>query len=423
MMHIACTQARRSAAVVALALVVAALGCREDGESPTSPQPAPAPDIGVAHVLSFRQVSAGALHTCGVTTDNLAYCWGHNDRGQLGNGTNTGPETCTPSDFPCSTRPVAVAGGLRFRLVTAGGDHTCGVTTGDRAYCWGAGGLLGDGTAHPSFTPAAVAGGHRFSRVAAGFTHTCGVTTDSLAYCWGSNFFGQLGDGTTSDHLSPFPVAGGLQFIGVDAGERHVCGRSPSGNVYCWGENSAGQLGIGTRAPERCNQFPCSTTPRRVLGLRFRLVQVSTGGFHSCGLRFKLAHCWGRNAEGQLGDSTNTGSLEPVPVAGGRRFRALSAGSLHTCAVNPLDVAFCWGGNTRGQLGDNTTTQRVEPVRVVGGLRFRQVSAGGGFGHTCGVSTGNLAYCWGDNRLGQLGDGTINTHRLRPTPVAGPSPP
>jgi alpha-tubulin suppressor-like RCC1 family protein len=406
------------APVLAPAVVVAALGCREEAGSPTAPEPGPALDIGAAQVLSFRQVSAGSSHTCGVTPDNLAYCWGLNQSGQLGNGTDTGPETCSPSDFPCSTRPVAVAGGLRFRLVTAGGEHTCGVTTNDQAYCWGAAGSIGDGTTNPSLTPVAVAGGLQFSQVAAGFSHTCGATPDSRAYCWGSNYFGQLGDGTTDDHLTPFAVAGGLQFSRVDAGERHNCARIPNDNVYCWGSNDGGQLGNGTRGPERCNLQRCSTRPVRVLGLRFRLRQVSGGGFHSCGLRANLAYCWGSNGAGQLGDGTTTRRLEPVAVADGRRFREVSAGGGHTCAVNPLDVAFCWGDNGGGQLGDNTNTQRLTPVRVVRGLRFRQVSTGGQ--HTCGVTTGNLAYCWGVNNVGQVGDGTHIIQRRRPTPVAGP---
>ena len=412
-----CTITRRRAVVLGAALAIGALGCREDAGSPTSPEQVPILESAPAAALSFRQVSAGQFHTCGVTANDLAYCWGLNESGQLGNGTDTGPERCSPSDRPCSTRPVAVAGGFPFRLVTAGASHTCGITPGGLAYCWGAR-MLGDGTANPSLTPVAVSGGLHFSQLSAGLGHTCGVTTDSLAYCWGSNFFGQLGDGTTNNHLSPFAVAGGLHFVGVDAGERHTCARSLNDNAYCWGGNDAGQLANGTTGPESCdNFFPCSTTPRRVVEFRFR--QVTAGGFHSCGLRGKLAYCWGRNAEGQLGDGTNTWQLEPVAVDGGRRFRAVSAGFAHTCAVNPFDVAFCWGDNIRGQLGDNTLTQRLAPVRVVGGLRFLQVRAGGR--HTCGVSTANLAFCWGDNRFGQLGDGTINTHRRRPTAVVGPS--
>jgi alpha-tubulin suppressor-like RCC1 family protein len=151
--------------------------------------------------------------------------------------------------------------------------------------------------------------------------------------------------------------------------------------------------------------------------LSFR--QVSAGGGHTCGVTTaERGYCWGSNALGQIGDGTTTRRPTPVQVAGWLSFRLLSAGSSDTCAVNLFDRAFCWGANTRGQLGDGTTTQRLTPVRVVGGLRFRQVSASE-IRHTCGVTTGNLSYCWGQNDNGQLGDGTLR-NRARPTPVAGP---
>jgi alpha-tubulin suppressor-like RCC1 family protein len=85
MIH-SCTITRRRAVVLSTALVTGALGCREDASSPASPELGPALEIESAAALSFRQVSAAGRHTCGVTTSNLAYCWGDNRNGQLGDG-------------------------------------------------------------------------------------------------------------------------------------------------------------------------------------------------------------------------------------------------------------------------------------------------------------------------------------------------
>ena len=82
-------------------------------------------------------------------------------------------------------------------------------------------------------------------------------------------------------------------------------------------------------------------------------------------------------------------------------------------------VAHCWGWNLYGEVGDGTTTQRLTPVAVAGGLPFSFTVASLASFHTCGVTTGSVAYCWGYNYYGQLGDGTT-TDRSTPVPVAGP---
>ncbi len=399
---------RRLAPVFTLSILMAVIGCGEAG-SPTAPEPGPAFDTRPANAVSFDQVSAGFFHSCGVTPDHRAYCWGQNLFGQLGDGTTTN-----------SLTPVAVAGGLRFRQVSAGARHTCGVTLGNVAYCWGPNftGQLGDGTTTNRLTPVAVAGGLRFHEVSASGNgdHTCGVATGNVAYCWGANFNAQLGDGTANNfRLTPVSVAGGLRFRQVSAGGIHTCGVATNNRAYCWGTNLFGQFGNG--AINNGPQVVVTPTPVAVAGgLRFH--QVDAGTIHTCGVSTdNRAYCWGDNEFGLLGDGTTTTRLTPVAVSGGLRFRQVSAGeNFHTCGVTTANLAYCWGANFFGMLGDGTTTRRLTPVAVAGGLRFRQVTTG--LHHSCGVVTGNWAYCWGANDEGQLGDGTTAT-RLRPVAVAG----
>ena len=106
--------------------------------------------------------------------------------------------------------------------------------------------------------------------------------------------------------------------------------------------------------------------------------------------------------------------LSPVLVAGGVTFAAVSAGESHTCGVTAAGAAYCWGDNFLGKLGDGTTTNRSSPGLVAGGVSFAAVRADGN--HTCGVTAVGAAYCWGFNGYGQLGDGTT-TDRLTPVRV------
>jgi alpha-tubulin suppressor-like RCC1 family protein len=455
------------APVFAPALVLAALGCREDAEPPTAPTSEPALEVTAAHTLTFRQVSAGNGHTCGVTTDNVAYCWGLNEDGQLGNRTSSGPETCS-ADLPCSTRPVRVAGGHAFRQVSAAGFHTCGVTTKNLAYCWGSNstGELGVGTDTGPETcrsgnscstkPMRVVRGLAIRQVSAGEASTCGVTTDNIAYCWGSNAAGELGHGTDFGpedcggdeafpcSTRPVRVAGWHAFRQVSAGGFHICGVTTSSVAYCWGNNSYGELGNGANTGPTCFIFgePCSVRPVRVVG-RLTVADVTAGGRHTCAMTTSsVAYCWGNNEFGQLGNRTSTGpelcfagdfipcSTRPVRVARGLAFSRVNAGDEHTCGVTTNSEAYCWGFNHSGELGNGADTGpetcspfeswscATRPVRVVGGLAFRGVQAGG---HSCAVTTDNVAYCWGPNGFGALGNGTT-TDRPRPVAVAAPTP-
>src|SRR6266516_3798313 len=264
--------------------------------------------------LTFAAVSAGG-DSCGITTDGRAYCWGPNGWGGLGNG------TITP--YAGSTVPVAVAGGLTLQSVSVR-RHVCAVATSGAAWCWGLNekGQIGDGTIENQGHPTAVQGGLRFAQVSAGWDLTCGVTVGGAAYCSGWNQFCQLGDGTEIDRTSPVAVVGGLTFLTVSAGLDFTCGITTGHKAYCWGDNYAGELGDSTiTGPETCYAgawIACSTTPVAVAGeLTFTMVSAGLG--HACGITTEgAAYCWGRNDEGELGDGTTTSSSIPVKVAGSR---------------------------------------------------------------------------------------------------------
>lgn len=396
-------------ALVGCFLLAGLVSCNDPTSTePDKPQAAAPALATAATALSFDQVSVGQDHTCGVTTDHRAYCWG---QGYLGDG----------SWYDAQARPVAVAGGLRFTQVSAGGqNHTCGVTTDYRAYCWGfnRSGQLGDGTKTDRLTPVQVAGGHRFYHVDTGGDHTCGLSyPDKIAFCWGSNAEGELGDATQIPYATPVAVVGGpqggRQFRQVSVGFFHSCGVTPTGQAYCWGNNRYGQTGDGDGSTAQRH-----LTPVLVAGGK-RYMQLDAGSWHTCAVTTDhRAYCWGAGGSGEIGDGKTYLRFAPRAVAGGLSFDRVSAGWAHTCGETTGNRAYCWGDNVSGDIGDGTTTRRLTPVAVAGGLFFSQVSAGPGV--SCGRTGAGVGYCWGYNYLGAVGDGT-KTDRHRPVRIVGPS--
>lgn len=394
--------------LVGPASLILLAGCRET-TGPADSQPGST--LAAATVaLTFRQVSANNQYSCGVTVNDLAYCWGANYEGRFGNGTTQS-----------TARPVPVGGNLRFRHVDTGWLHACGVTTGGRAYCWGSNdqGQLGDGTRVDRSRPVAVAGGLSFRRVSAGQYHTCGVTTNDRAYCWGYNLYGQVGDGPPiTRHKQPVLVNGGRRYRSVTAGALHSCGLTTAGSAFCWGSGTNGELGNNSTLTKR--------TPQAVAGgLTFREAFAGETGHHACAVTTdNRAYCWGYNVWGQLGDGTTTTRLKPTAVAGGIQFAQVRPGEGHSCGVSTANVAYCWGKNYYGALGDggplgDLAQVHETPFAVSGGLSFASVNAGGE--HTCGVTPSGQAYCWGQDTAGQLGDGTPSQPSSSPGPVLGPS--
>jgi alpha-tubulin suppressor-like RCC1 family protein len=336
---------------------------------------------------------------------DFTLAWGLNSSGQLGDGTITDRSS-----------PVTVIGGITdWASVSGGGYHSLGITNTGIAYAWGYNGQgqLGDGTTTQRSSPVTVIGGITdWASVSAGNRHSLGVTDAGIAYAWGYNSFGRLGDDTTTNRSSPVTVIGAItDWASVSAGNSHSLGVTDSGIAYAWGRNSQGQLGDGTDA-ER-------SSPVMVIGGITNWVGVSGGGTHSLGVTATgIAYAWGNNGNGRLGDDTTTARSSPVTVIGGiTDWASVSGGGDHSLGVTDAGIAYAWGSNGNGRLGDGTTTSRSSPVTVIGGITdWAQVAAGSA--HSLGVTATGIAYAWGSNSNGRLGDGTT-TNRSSPVTVIG----
>jgi alpha-tubulin suppressor-like RCC1 family protein len=392
------------------------VGCRADPNEPSQPtEPALASGTTEA-ALTFRQVTAGLTNSCGITTDNVAYCRGDATWGEVGNDTSATTHT---GDYEIHIlRPVQVAGGFHWRnMAPSQYLFTCGITTLYRAYCWGLNSLkvLGQGTGVPEDTvidhPVPVKGNLLFRQLDASNEHVCGVTTDALAYCWGHNDRGQLGDGTRTNRDVPVLVRGYHKWRQVTSGGGFTCGITTGGVTFCWGDNRLGQLGDSSTSRFRWK-------PVRVAG-QHQFVNLDAGAVHACAVTTAgKAFCWGDGRAGALGNGITALSFWPKPVSGGHVFKRVSAGGVYACGKTTSDQVFCWGDNGSGTLGDGTFTTRLTPVAVAGNLAFVQVWAGAS--HACATTAAGMGYCWGSNQWGDIGNGADRIARPIPTAVLGP---
>jgi alpha-tubulin suppressor-like RCC1 family protein len=202
------------------------------------------PVVQVAPQLTWARVSAGPHSTCGITIEGKLYCWGLDDEGGIG---VEAADACQLDGEPeqCSLPLRQPVDSLRFTAVATGVTHSCAITGDGSLYCWGANdrGQLGSGFREP-LGPTPVTGQEHWIAVSAGNGFTCAITKAGIAECWGADDEGQLA-GRAADATVPAPVAGSLRFVALSSGAAHTCALSTDHLVYCWGSNGNGQLGTG----------------------------------------------------------------------------------------------------------------------------------------------------------------------------------
>ena len=378
---------------------------------------------GSTSITGVIAIGAGSTHTCAVTAGGGLQCWGDDSSGQLGDGFS--------GDDDNSTVPVEVVGLESSVVAVDGGEtHTCALTTVGGVKCWG-GSYLGDGSGGNSWVPVGVLGLETgVSSISVMFWHACAVTMAGGVKCWGDNQAGQLGgDCGLSVCDSPVDVAGLESGVAaVAAGRIHTCALTTAGGVKCWGWNSFGMLGDGTATD--------SPTPVDVIDENgdplTGVAAIAAGFWHTCALSTTGSlKCWGMNISGQLGDGTSgTGNFSSVAVdvqGLGSGVSAIAEGGFSSCALMAGGGIKCWGDNSEGQLGAATTEMCPQVTSGSGpdvscsstpldvqGLAGGSEAISAGDVHTCAILPGTRVMCWGDNSVGQLGDGTLTSN---PVPV------
>jgi len=400
--------------------------------------------------LAAINLSSGFDHSCAILESGEAQCWGVNINGQLGVQT----EWRSP--------PIAIANS-NFTEIAAGSMLSCGKNSSGNILCWGINdkGQAGIGHNSNKYTPVKVPlpSSADIDKIFAGFENTC-VLQAGIATCWGSNVAGELGTGTLFLEPKPVAVTFSQSIIDIKIDRANTCIiLSPSGGVNCWGDypvtSSFGKLtpepitglesGINQivgrdklvfaitndgslycfgASNNRCGSAFSVTTPQLVTGLDPGVATVATGEKHACALLTDgSVKCWG--SANQLGSGEAVPFVEYTPVSAltlGSGIVNLSAGANHTCAVRDSGKVTCWGTNYYGQLGIGiNSTNSLSSLNYLFPLNVQNlsdaISVSSGLNFSCALRQSGQVACWGENRYGQLGDGTeINSNT--PVPVA-----
>jgi alpha-tubulin suppressor-like RCC1 family protein len=341
-------------------------------------------------------LAAGQFSGCAIAARATSgtYCWGNGfDPARFG--------------FPGSndSLPAPIANAPALVSLGVGQAHACGLTNDGTAYCWGNNwrGQAGISDNGGVVTVAAVAGQHQFRQLVAGREFTCGLALDGAAWCWGHNSLGELGDATGRSSATPVRVADDHVFTSLTAGDRHACGLTAAAVAWCWGLNDRGQL--GTVAPAACQDttgdfyfggytiaaVSCALAPARA-AVAPPLASISASNI-TCGLGTDgTVVCWGISNQPQL-----TTIVAPEPLI------QIAASGFSVCALSRSGAVYC---------GSATPLARAGPS-----VAARFITAG--LLHQCAISSDGIAYCWGSNDAGQLGNGT-HAPATAALPVAAP---
>ena len=403
-----------------------------------------------ADINATRTVS-GTNRTCAILSNNV-WCWGKNNMGQLGDGTTS------DSNIPVKVRSIGdMRNGEIIDIFTAQ-HHSCVLTkssTGRRIYCWGSNedGQLGNGSSgagNYSSVPVEVGGalaGKDVTSIGGTGDVSCAIVSGKI-YCWGRNNMGQLGFGNPGNpgfRATPVQINSGghnrlpsnyfaTKLATGGSRSQTMCTITTEKRAYCWGLARFGQMGIG---PISGNHYSYAT---RVKDLE-NVTDISQDGYtwasdhayvsHTCAIASGNVYCWGgagRGQSGPLGHGAFGAHFQPVQVNGlpGVPLR-IEVGIAHSCALvndHGNKNVYCWGDNKLGQLGINSNTPQfsTSPKTVhvgIGGLPPTEsvVDIAAGANRGCAIMTNKRSYCWGLNENGQIGDGTSGSENNRFSPT------
>ncbi len=387
----------------------------------TSASAGPNGSVGTADTARYQgSLALGAYHGCIVVSEGTVRCWGHDNAGQVGNGTS--------SDRGSYYTDAQVVEGLsNVASVYAFADTSCALKSDGTVWCWGdaSRGTFGiapsDYESHSSncqydpllpalwcHSPVQVSGLTNVTSLSIGWNHSCAIAAGILK-CWGFNANGELGTGVADagSSVNATPTAASILDstvpVEVVVGMDSTCILDESSNVYCWGADSYGQLGNG---PGNSPSLQKTLLKTGIASISF---PMGSGNFCAIESADGELWCWGNNYSGSTGTNTDGNTNVHSPTSTGlTSVVAVHGGYAHTCAVLADYSAKCWGMNTSGQAGvgslevSDVLLRTPQDVSVLPQGSDVLAITGGDF-FTCAITGEYDLYCWGDGFYGQLG--------------------
>jgi len=356
---------------------------------------------------SAQRIAAGHSFGIALCNDSIANSWGENTNGQLGDSTLINRPD-----------PVPVYGITGIIAIAGGASHTVALRSDSTVWAWGsnAHGQLGDSTTTQRLSAVQVTGLSGIIAISSGGQHSLALKSDGTVWAWGYNWKGQLGDNTITDRLTPVQVHDSSNtaflsgIVAIAGGDNHSIALQNDGTIWAWGHNQYGKLGDGTNNDR---WLPVHVHDSADVGFLFNVIAIATSEYANHTLALKsdsTVWAWGYNLKGQLGNGTANNNINPLPmpidtVGIGGGFIAIACGGNHSLALKNDGMVWAWGWNNNGQLGDSSTLDKHSAVKVKPNFGGGIISIAAGYYHSLALKNDNTVWAWGEDALGQLGNG------------------
>ena len=350
---------------------------------PPSPSPAPAPAPAPAPEPASTPAPPEPAPIYNIWT------WGTNWTNEIGDGVNS-------TQIATRSSPVQVQSDKNWTDVSSGTGFKLALD--DNGYLYGWGQLFGIENTTSTITsiPLAFPTGIKWRKISAGGNHWNAIATTAVLYTAGANYVGECGLNNTNLVYTPSIVK--VDIADVASGSAYTLAVDVFGKLWSWGANDLGQLGDSTTQGRSSPvQIGSDTTWSQVAaGAGFTSAAIKTDG---------SLWLWGRNQFGQIGDETTVNKSSPVNVAVTTGpWNQVAVGYGHVAAINTSRQLWCWGDNSKGQCGRPVVTQSYSsPVQTqVGGYNWNTISAGVEW--TGATKVDGTLWNWGYGTYGSLGN-------------------